>query len=123
MLNCCVTDTKDAPLASRISTILAKSVSERTLLPEKLKAQADRGFESRSLRQGVCSHRCRSSHKAMGGMPSRRVLGFESLGVVDERSDDRVGGCSGLKWAGLKGDSVRAPRYNPRGILLSGVIH
>src|SRR6266550_6569512 len=25
-LNCCVTDTKDAPLASRISTILAKSV-------------------------------------------------------------------------------------------------
>jgi hypothetical protein len=29
VLNCCVTETKDAPLASRISTILAKSVSER----------------------------------------------------------------------------------------------
>src|SRR5580692_2057419 len=29
VLNCCVTDTKDAPLASRISTILAKSASER----------------------------------------------------------------------------------------------
>src|SRR3984957_1446032 len=29
VLNCCVTDTKDAPLVSRISTILAKSASER----------------------------------------------------------------------------------------------
>jgi hypothetical protein len=29
VLNCCVTETKDAPLASRISTILAKSASER----------------------------------------------------------------------------------------------
>ena len=29
VLNCCVTETKDAPRASRISTILAKSVSER----------------------------------------------------------------------------------------------
>src|ERR1700756_4679293 len=29
VLNCCVTDTKEAPLASRISTILAKSASER----------------------------------------------------------------------------------------------
>src|SRR6202035_3743373 len=29
VLNCCVPETKDAPLASRISTILAKSVSER----------------------------------------------------------------------------------------------
>src|SRR6266566_8005887 len=27
VLNCCVTDTKEAPLASRISTILAKSAS------------------------------------------------------------------------------------------------
>src|SRR6201981_1470985 len=29
VLNCCVTETKDASLASRISTILAKSASER----------------------------------------------------------------------------------------------
>src|SRR6202030_3148859 len=29
VLNCCVTETKDTPLASRISTILAKSASER----------------------------------------------------------------------------------------------
>ncbi len=29
VLNCCVTETKDARLASRISTILAKSASER----------------------------------------------------------------------------------------------
>src|SRR6476646_10231466 len=29
VLNCCVTETKDAPRASRISTILAKSASER----------------------------------------------------------------------------------------------
>src|SRR6516225_7672596 len=29
VLNCCVTETKEAPLASRISTILAKSASER----------------------------------------------------------------------------------------------
>ena len=29
VLNCCVTETKDAPRALRISTILAKSVSER----------------------------------------------------------------------------------------------
>jgi hypothetical protein len=28
-LNCCVTETKDAPLASRISTILAKSARAR----------------------------------------------------------------------------------------------
>jgi len=29
VLNCCVTETKEAPLVSRISTILAKSASER----------------------------------------------------------------------------------------------
>jgi len=29
VLNCCVTETKEASLASRISTILAKSASER----------------------------------------------------------------------------------------------
>src|SRR5207244_5858852 len=29
VLNCCVTDTKDTPLASKISTIFAKSASER----------------------------------------------------------------------------------------------
>src|SRR5215468_772306 len=29
VLNCCVTETKEAPFASRISTILAKSASER----------------------------------------------------------------------------------------------
>jgi len=29
VLNCCVTETNDALLASRISTILAKSASER----------------------------------------------------------------------------------------------
>src|SRR5215467_835277 len=29
VLNCCVTETNDVPLASRISTILAKSASER----------------------------------------------------------------------------------------------
>src|SRR5438093_10679536 len=29
VLNCCVTDTKETPLASKISTILAKSASER----------------------------------------------------------------------------------------------
>jgi hypothetical protein len=29
VLKCCVTETNDAPLASRISTILAKSASER----------------------------------------------------------------------------------------------
>src|ERR1700740_1444264 len=31
VLNCCVTDTKEAPLVSRTSTILAKSASERAL--------------------------------------------------------------------------------------------
>jgi hypothetical protein len=29
VLNCCVTDTNDTPLASKISTILTKSASER----------------------------------------------------------------------------------------------
>src|ERR1700720_3455632 len=35
VLNCCVTDTKDAPLASRISTILAK-IGERAGQPVDL---------------------------------------------------------------------------------------
>jgi hypothetical protein len=32
VLNCCVTETRDAPLVSRISTILAKSASERRVV-------------------------------------------------------------------------------------------
>ena len=36
VLNCCVTDTKDAPLASRISTILTSEIGERAGQPVDL---------------------------------------------------------------------------------------
>src|ERR1700719_1250815 len=63
VLNCCVTETNDAPLASRISTILAKSASERV---SRVDLVDDNGIDAPCRDVGEQPLQSRPTHRCAG---------------------------------------------------------